>query len=148
MTSAFSWQNSVSLALLHFVLQGQICLLLQVFLEFLLLHSRMFVTISICLKIFFNFLAWVECLFPSLHFQSVCILFFFFGSILLFIYLFFILYNIVLVLPYINMHLPQVYTEHLVSSTKIGFVSYPFSHLSFDWSIQPTYTIQQVLIGI
>ena len=28
MTSAFSWQNSVSLALLHSVLQGQICLFL------------------------------------------------------------------------------------------------------------------------
>ena len=34
MTSVFSWQNSVSLALLHFVLQGQICLLLQVSLDF------------------------------------------------------------------------------------------------------------------
>ena len=33
----------------------------------------------------------------------------FFDSIFLFIYLF-LLYNIVLVLPYINMHLPQVYT--------------------------------------
>ena len=32
----------------------------------------------------------------------------FFG--LSFIYLFFLLYNIVLVLPYINMHLPRVYT--------------------------------------
>ena len=31
MTSAFSWQNLV-FALLHFVFQGQICLLLQVFL--------------------------------------------------------------------------------------------------------------------
>ena len=39
MTSVFSWQNSVSLALLHSVLQGQICLLLQVSLDFLLLHS-------------------------------------------------------------------------------------------------------------
>ena len=40
MTSAFSWQNSTSLfALLHSVLQGQICLLLQVFLDFLLLYS-------------------------------------------------------------------------------------------------------------
>ena len=39
MTSAFSWQNSVSLALLHSVLQGQICLWLQVSLDFLLLHS-------------------------------------------------------------------------------------------------------------
>ena len=29
---------------------------------------------------------------------------------LIFIYLFILLYNIVLVLPYINMHLPQVYT--------------------------------------
>ena len=34
MTSAFSWQNSISLALLHSVLQGQICLLLQVSLDF------------------------------------------------------------------------------------------------------------------
>ena len=39
MTSAFSWQNSVSLCPALFVLQGQICLLLQVFLDFLLLHS-------------------------------------------------------------------------------------------------------------
>ena len=39
MTSAFSWQNSVAFALLHFVLQGQICLLFQVSLDFLLLHS-------------------------------------------------------------------------------------------------------------
>ena len=30
MTSIFSWQNSVSFALLHFVLQSQTCLLLQV----------------------------------------------------------------------------------------------------------------------
>ena len=37
--SAFSWQNSVSLDMLHFVLQGQIGLLLQVFLDSLLLHS-------------------------------------------------------------------------------------------------------------
>ena len=39
MTSAFSWQNSISLNLLHSVLQGQIFPLLQVFLDFLLLHS-------------------------------------------------------------------------------------------------------------
>ena len=32
MTSVFSWQNSVSLCLIHSVLQGQIRLLLQVFL--------------------------------------------------------------------------------------------------------------------
>ena len=38
-TSAFSWQNSINLCLLHSVLQGQICLLLQVFLDFLLLLS-------------------------------------------------------------------------------------------------------------
>ena len=37
MTSVFSWQNSVSL---HFVLQGQTCLLLQVSLGFLILHSN------------------------------------------------------------------------------------------------------------
>ena len=35
MTSAFFWQNLLAFALLHSVLQGQICLLLQVFLEFL-----------------------------------------------------------------------------------------------------------------
>ena len=34
----------------------------------------------------------------------------FFLVFLIFIYLFFLLYNIVLVLPYINMHLPRVYT--------------------------------------
>ena len=35
MTSAFSWQNSIIVfALLHSVFQGQICLLLQVFLDF------------------------------------------------------------------------------------------------------------------
>ena len=38
-TSGFSWQNSVSLCLLHFVNKGQICLLHQVSLDFLLLHS-------------------------------------------------------------------------------------------------------------
>ena len=39
-TSAFSWPNSISsFALLHFVLQDQTFLLLQVSLEFLLLHS-------------------------------------------------------------------------------------------------------------
>ena len=38
-TSAFSWQNSIIFALLHFVLQGQISLLLQICLDFLLLHS-------------------------------------------------------------------------------------------------------------
>ena len=40
MTSAFSWQNTISLCLLHSAFQGQICLLLQVFLDFLLLHSK------------------------------------------------------------------------------------------------------------
>ena len=35
MTSAFSWQNSLVFALLHSVFQSQICLLLQVFLDFL-----------------------------------------------------------------------------------------------------------------
>ena len=40
MTSAFSWQSYVAFALLHSVLQGQIYLLLQVFLDFLLLHSN------------------------------------------------------------------------------------------------------------
>ena len=38
MTSAFSWQNSVRLCPAS-ICQGQICLLLQVFLDFLLLHS-------------------------------------------------------------------------------------------------------------
>ena len=33
-------QTLLAFALLHFVLQGQICLLLQVFLDFLLLHSK------------------------------------------------------------------------------------------------------------
>ena len=36
MTSAFSWQNLLVFALLHSVFQGLICLLLQVFLDFLL----------------------------------------------------------------------------------------------------------------
>ena len=36
MISTFSWQNTVSLCPVHFVLQGQICLLLQVSLDFLL----------------------------------------------------------------------------------------------------------------
>ena len=36
MTSAFSWKTLLAMALLHPVLQGQICLLLQVFLDFLL----------------------------------------------------------------------------------------------------------------
>ena len=44
MTSAFSWQNShektlLAFALLHFVLQGQSCLLLQISFDFLPLHS-------------------------------------------------------------------------------------------------------------
>ena len=39
MTSVFSWQNSVRFDLLYFVLQGQIFLLLQVSLDFPLLHS-------------------------------------------------------------------------------------------------------------
>ena len=38
MTSAFSWQTLLAFALLHFVFQDQICLLFQVFLDFLLLH--------------------------------------------------------------------------------------------------------------
>ena len=40
MTSAFSWQTLLAYDLLRFVLQGQICLLLQVALDFLILHSR------------------------------------------------------------------------------------------------------------
>ena len=39
MTSVFFWQNSVNLFPASFCTQGQICLLLQVFLDFLLLHS-------------------------------------------------------------------------------------------------------------
>ena len=35
MTSVFSWQTLLAFAPCHFVLQGQICLLLQVFLDFL-----------------------------------------------------------------------------------------------------------------
>ena len=38
MTSVFSWQTLLAFALLHSVFQGQICLLLQEFLDFLLLH--------------------------------------------------------------------------------------------------------------
>ena len=38
MASVFSWPNSISLCCSVF--QGQICLLLQVFLDFLLLHSN------------------------------------------------------------------------------------------------------------
>ena len=38
MTSAFSWQNSVSFSPAHSVFQGQICWLLQLFLDVLLLH--------------------------------------------------------------------------------------------------------------
>ena len=36
MTSTFSWQTLLDFALLHSELQDQICLLLQVFLDFLL----------------------------------------------------------------------------------------------------------------
>jgi len=40
-TSGLEWVNltQLTLALLHSVLQGQICLLLQVSLDFLLLHA-------------------------------------------------------------------------------------------------------------
>ena len=40
MTTSFSWQTLLVFVLLHFVLQGQTCLFLQVSLEFLLLHSN------------------------------------------------------------------------------------------------------------
>ena len=40
MTHVLSWQNSGSPALLNFILKGQIYLLIQVFLDFLLLHSN------------------------------------------------------------------------------------------------------------
>ena len=47
MTSVFSWQNSViTFALLHLVLQSQICLSLQVSLDFLLLHRTSFLGVS------------------------------------------------------------------------------------------------------
>ena len=39
MTSAFSWQNSISLCPASFRVPRPICLLLQVFVDFLLLHS-------------------------------------------------------------------------------------------------------------
>ena len=39
MTSAFSWQILLAFAMLHSIFQGYICLLLLVFLDFLLLHS-------------------------------------------------------------------------------------------------------------
>ena len=39
-TRAFSWQNSVSFGPASFVFQGQTCLLVQVSLDFLLLHSN------------------------------------------------------------------------------------------------------------
>ena len=38
MPSVFSWQNSISLCPASFCTQGQTCLFLQVFLDFLLLH--------------------------------------------------------------------------------------------------------------
>ena len=44
MTSEFSWQNS-AFVLLHFVLQGKICLLIQAFLDFLLFHSNPYKTV-------------------------------------------------------------------------------------------------------
>ena len=40
MTSASHGRILLAFALLHFVLQGQICLLLQVSLDFLFLHSN------------------------------------------------------------------------------------------------------------
>ena len=39
MTSALSWQNSITVCPASFCIQSHICLLLQVFLDFLLLHS-------------------------------------------------------------------------------------------------------------
>ena len=39
MTSVLSWQTLLAFDLLHFVLQGQICLLIQVSLDYRLLHS-------------------------------------------------------------------------------------------------------------
>ena len=38
-TSVFSWETLLAFAWIHFVLQDQICLLLEVSLDFLLLHS-------------------------------------------------------------------------------------------------------------
>ena len=40
MQADFSWQNSASLALIHFILQGQTWLFFQVYLDFLLSHSN------------------------------------------------------------------------------------------------------------
>ena len=40
MTGVFSWQVLLSFILLHFVLEGQTCLLLQVSLDFLLCHVK------------------------------------------------------------------------------------------------------------
>ena len=75
-------------ALLHFVLQGQTFLLLQESLNFLLLHSYT--------------LWWIRHLF-------FCVLVLRSFLFLIILFYFFLLYNIVLVLPYINMHLPWVY---------------------------------------
>ena len=44
----------LAFALLHSVLQGQICLLLQVFLDFLLLHSRCFLASYFCIPVPYN----------------------------------------------------------------------------------------------
>ena len=51
MTSAFSWPNSVSLALLHFVFQGEICLLLQVSLDTCILTYLLNFTFSFVIHI-------------------------------------------------------------------------------------------------
>ena len=52
------------------------------------------------------FFSWLQ--FPRLTFNLI--LFIYFWITIYFIIIFFLLYNIVLVLPYINMHLPRVYT--------------------------------------
>ena len=58
MTTAFSWQNSIfAFALLHSIFQGQICLLPQVFLDFLLLHSSPLST-SQCVHLRTNYWAY------------------------------------------------------------------------------------------
>ena len=54
MTSTFSLQNSVAFALLHFVLQHQHCLFLQVSLDFLL-----FISVRLMKRDFFFFLVLV-----------------------------------------------------------------------------------------
>ena len=66
MTSAFSGRSLLAYALLHSVLQGQICRLLQVFPDFLLLHSS---PLQVALFLSLHFL-W--CPFPIQIFICLC----------------------------------------------------------------------------